>query len=248
MKRQLFILVLLFLAFSTVHAQDTIYKKTGETISSKIVEVNPSEVKYKKFDFQDGPVYTIEKADLFMIRYQNGLKDLFDTEKSKHNDDYAIQAKPSVKSSKLSLAELSNNPITVSNYRYSMGMINLNPKNVDLILLAKDDKQISLMIKNAQDNKRTSKLLSFAPIPCGVGAYVALIAGSIAASTTNYNSYTNTTTTSSNSIASNYLTLAGIFTAAGVGTAITAIVLNARSKQTRKEAVQLYNLKYYGTK
>ncbi len=234
-----YFLVLIFLCFGCIPAfsQDTLYKRNGDILFTRILEVNPENVKFKKIEFLDGPIYTLEKSELFMIRYQNGLKDVFLTEKVESNEDYAKGGSKHVPNKKISFEEIADNPISIDGYHYSIGYFNLNPKKVDQLLQAKNDKQLSLMIKTAQTNKRNSKLLSFAPIPCGVGAYITLIAGSLAASNT-YNQ----------NISSNYLTLTGVLVAAGFGTAITAIVLNAKSKKLRKEAVMLYNQNYYGYK
>ena len=57
-------------------AQDFIVLKTGSEIKSKIVELTPTEVKYKAFDNLDGPTITIEKATVFMLRYQNGKSEV----------------------------------------------------------------------------------------------------------------------------------------------------------------------------
>ncbi len=67
-------------------SQDIITKKTGEDILSKILEVGQFEVKYKKFDNLSGPIFTIQKTELIMVRYENGTKDLFsDMSSSKGN-------------------------------------------------------------------------------------------------------------------------------------------------------------------
>jgi hypothetical protein len=58
-------------------SQDIITKKTGEDIKSKILEVGISEIKFKNFDNQDGPTYSLLKQDILIIRYQNGTKDIF---------------------------------------------------------------------------------------------------------------------------------------------------------------------------
>ena len=65
----------------TVHicAQDVIVKKDGSTILAKVLEVNQSDVKYKKFDNLNGPTYSIRKSELQSINYQNGMKDVFST-------------------------------------------------------------------------------------------------------------------------------------------------------------------------
>ena len=61
----------------SVNAQDVITKKNGDEIQAKITEVGQNEIKYKRFDNPDGPVYTIGKSDVFMVKYENGTKDVF---------------------------------------------------------------------------------------------------------------------------------------------------------------------------
>ncbi len=68
--------VLIF-AFTSLKAQDIITLKTGEDIKSKIMEIGLSDVKYKKFENLSGPTYTMNKSDIFMIKYENGSKDVF---------------------------------------------------------------------------------------------------------------------------------------------------------------------------
>ncbi len=58
-------------------AQDLIIFKTGEELKAKIAEVGLSDIKYKKDDNPDGPLYTTLKSQVFMIKYQNGTKDVF---------------------------------------------------------------------------------------------------------------------------------------------------------------------------
>jgi TM2 domain-containing membrane protein YozV len=66
------------IAFSvTVFAQDIIILKNGNDIQAIVLEVGTDDVKYKKFDNQNGPNYTLKKSDIFMIRYENGSKDVF---------------------------------------------------------------------------------------------------------------------------------------------------------------------------
>ncbi len=58
-------------------SQDIITKKTSEDIQAKVMEVTTNEIKYKKFDNQSGPTFTLLKSDILMIRYENGSKDIF---------------------------------------------------------------------------------------------------------------------------------------------------------------------------
>lgn len=61
----------------SIQAQDVIVKKDGSTILSKVLEVNTSDIKYKKFSNQNGPTYTINKSEILAINYENGDKDEF---------------------------------------------------------------------------------------------------------------------------------------------------------------------------
>ena len=65
------------LSATYVSAQDVIVKKDGNTILSKVLEVNTSDIKYKKFSNQNGPTYTINKSEIMSINYENGEKDDF---------------------------------------------------------------------------------------------------------------------------------------------------------------------------
>jgi hypothetical protein len=74
MKMKKLTLSLLMIVFSTVavFAQDVIVKKSGEELNVLVKEITTTEVKYKRFDNPDGPLISILKQDVFIIRYQNG--------------------------------------------------------------------------------------------------------------------------------------------------------------------------------
>ena len=76
-KTILFIAIM-FVYSNLSYSQDMITMKTGEDINAKVLEVTTSEIKYKKTDMPDGPIYSILKSDVLIIRYNNGTKDLFD--------------------------------------------------------------------------------------------------------------------------------------------------------------------------
>lgn len=59
------------------YSQDIIILKNGDEIKSKVIEVTPDLVKYKKWANQDGPIYSSTKTEIFMIKYANGAKDVF---------------------------------------------------------------------------------------------------------------------------------------------------------------------------
>lgn len=72
-----FFFLLLVLTANITNAQDLIVLKTGDEISSKVLEVTSDVVKYKKWTNQEGPTYSATKAEIFMIKYVNGTKDVF---------------------------------------------------------------------------------------------------------------------------------------------------------------------------
>jgi hypothetical protein len=74
--KKLFLFLLLLLP-KFFFAQDVIVMRSGEEIQAKILEVNETEVKYKKFDYQDGPTFIVSKSKIFMIKYADGSKDVF---------------------------------------------------------------------------------------------------------------------------------------------------------------------------
>lgn len=102
-------LLLLFYLLCTicVSAQDVIVMKDGSTILSKVLEVNTSDVKYKKFSNQKGPTYTINREEIMSINYENGEKDIFKNNVSVNNanstinEASAINSAPTVQNSSL---------------------------------------------------------------------------------------------------------------------------------------------------
>ena len=74
-----FLIGIMILAGSALvaSAQDVITTRSGEDIQAKVEEVSPVIIKYKRYSNPDGPVYTINTAQVLMIRYENGEKDVF---------------------------------------------------------------------------------------------------------------------------------------------------------------------------
>lgn len=77
-KKTVWALVFMLTAFSFLAgAQDVIVLHNGDEIKAKVEEVGTDEVRYRKFENPSGPVYTIKRADVFMIRYESGGRDVF---------------------------------------------------------------------------------------------------------------------------------------------------------------------------
>ena len=80
MKKNILILALAF-SFGNLFSQDTIIRRSSEVIIAKILEISPTEIRYKKFEFQDGPTYIEIKARVKKIHYANGVKEEFEEQK-----------------------------------------------------------------------------------------------------------------------------------------------------------------------
>ncbi|MCB0546794.1 MAG: outer membrane beta-barrel protein [Phaeodactylibacter sp.] len=76
MKKHIFSMLLLWLP-ALLAAQDILFLKDGRWIEAKVLEIQPEVVKYKLFDFQDGPLYTVYKSEVRKIQYENGRVEWF---------------------------------------------------------------------------------------------------------------------------------------------------------------------------
>ena len=90
MKKILFSFLCAFGSIVLSHAQDLITTKDGSDIQAVILEVTSSEVKYKKFSNLDGPIFTMPKSDILIVRYENGENDIFATSDASLNTSNVI--------------------------------------------------------------------------------------------------------------------------------------------------------------
>jgi hypothetical protein len=100
MKRFLGLLIVLLVTGS--YAQDTIYFKSKEKQVIQLLEVNPDNIKYKRWDNQAGPTYTVLKSEVEQVALSNGKKEI-------------ISASPAVKPAATDTAAVkSNTSIAIS--------------------------------------------------------------------------------------------------------------------------------------
>ena len=60
MKRLIFSVLLAIVSFSISFSQDIIYKNNGSKILVLIKEVNSNQIKYVRYDNQNGPTYIMK--------------------------------------------------------------------------------------------------------------------------------------------------------------------------------------------
>lgn len=74
------LLILLFtmtcLGLSAAQAQDLLIKTDGEEVLVKELKITSTEVSYKRADDPDGPLIQVRRAEVFLVRYANGTKEV----------------------------------------------------------------------------------------------------------------------------------------------------------------------------
>jgi len=79
MKRIL-VLVLAVLGLFTAAAQDLIVLRDGNFIEAKVTEIAATEIRYRRLNNVEGPVYVIPVASVLSIKFENGTQQIFNTE------------------------------------------------------------------------------------------------------------------------------------------------------------------------
>lgn len=73
--KALFILFFLITA-QLVFGQDTLFKSDGEVMLARVIEVTPLEVKVKKWDNLNGPLYAFDRKYIISIHYSDGTQEM----------------------------------------------------------------------------------------------------------------------------------------------------------------------------
>ncbi len=223
--KHLSIFLVFVLCCTFANAQDTIVKSNGDQISAKIIEVSSTEIKYKRFDFQDGPTFVESKSNIKLLKYSNGSKEVIETQQASNhgktvesNTDY--YSGPAIQDNKISRQG--------NHFQYKGEVI--NESGMHDVLYKSKDKQIMLLAGNAKDAKAL-QYVGFGAIPFGIGALYFL--------TKNLSiGYTNSTQNSGN------LTLSAICFIGAVSCPIASVYFKHKRTACNKEAIKLYNAKY----
>lgn len=76
MMKTAMVLVLFFCSANFLFAQDLIILKNGSEIKARVLEITPTTIEYRKYDDPVGPVESISKKEVSMVKYENGTKDI----------------------------------------------------------------------------------------------------------------------------------------------------------------------------
>lgn len=64
------------LCLADAAAQDVIVRRNGEEIEARVEEVGEQSIRYRKFSNLNGPIYSVSRGEVFVIRYESGDKDV----------------------------------------------------------------------------------------------------------------------------------------------------------------------------
>jgi len=94
--KYLFLLITVVLFGPIAFSQDTIFKRNGNQLKGKVVEVGTNEIKYKLPDNPDGPLYSVDKNTVNRIVYENGRVENYVND-IKDPENYSGQLKRALK-------------------------------------------------------------------------------------------------------------------------------------------------------
>ena len=89
--------LIIFLIFTStfnanVFSQDIILKRNGESIEAEISVIEIDNIKYKKYNNLNGPIYIIAKSEVEKITFKNGTTEVF-TEKEQKKELSLVETK-----------------------------------------------------------------------------------------------------------------------------------------------------------
>ncbi len=229
MKKHLIAFIFLLICLNG-SSQDTLFKKDGSKIIAKVLEINPEEIKYKKFDFQEGPTYIDKKIDFSMIIYSTGLKEIIQSSEPR----VEVKQDPAPETAGDYYGEKFKETGKIEPYgsRYILNDKKLNQRELHKVLLKTMNKEIILKVGKAKDSYKL-QYIGFAGIPLGIASFL-LFANSLP--------YSNATGTYNGN--KNLQTASLVCLAAAISCPIASGIFKGRTKKLNREAVDLYNQKY----
>ncbi len=215
MKQILFLLVIWFFSITCSDAQDILYKKNGEELRVKVSEINATDIIFNYFDTLENLLYIIPKADVFMIKYANGIKEVFNSgpvpdSKNRYNESS------------------NNNIIEKRGFRYYQNGVWLGKESVEGIILESKNHAAIAEMKLTKSSERFGSGLIISGIVIGSISPFVLFIGIL-----DYSSY--------NSGMNEYEYLGIVGTAAALASVIAGTTVKFQAKQHTDRAIQIYN-------
>lgn len=161
--------MLLFSSFAVL-GQDILIKKNGDEFQCKVLELGPEKITYLYKNANDSASFDtlrLLKSEVFMIRYANGSKDVFETAAPVSTPSEYVQS-----SSELQVPESEKIEIHGRRFYYQNRPIGKN--RVMRLMRAEKNKDINAYIAKSIACSVFSPILKFASIPAGVVGFIIL--------------------------------------------------------------------------
>jgi len=235
MKNFALIIFSILLSFSAF-AQDIIIKKSGEEIKAKILEVAINEIKYKRYDFQDGPLYTLSKDDVLLIRYENGVNEVITRDPASTTAPTPTPAP--VVTQPTTTPTPATTPTVIERIDYTMGNYSQNGRymsksRVISTLKATKDAEILGLIRKSNSSKVTGNILAAAlGIPLMIAGTITTLAGVVMVEQ------------DVNPDAKGVAAVGGVLAGTGIMLQFTNIAFQTKSRKAIENAIAIYNDKY----
>lgn len=167
MKQKILFLSLLLTATFGLKAQDTIVMLDGNEVVAKIDKITDTEIEYRIWDNQDGPLRVTVINKIFMVKYANGQHEVFmksrdlrdDGNGNSKKEDYGLKTDVRLKRN--------------GNMIVSTDEINKEPDNLQELLGEKKYNEYIVAKKNAAD---ANSAVAFGFI-AGIGGFAGCIFG-----------------------------------------------------------------------
>lgn len=217
--------IFLLLLTNSSLGQDTLYIGADQHIACKVLEITPTEVKYKRWGLLDGPLYIESKQLVVRIKYANGFVDTFP-------EEGASIAKESEKVYPRAAQKKYPDLTTIAGERtiYFYDGRPIGESNMHDLLVSLNNPKITEEVRRAEHAKRLG-YWGFLTIPFGV-AGVICAANSVGFLPTSYNA------------GKEFAGVSALFFAGAALSIGTTIHFDIKNREANKKAIRLYRQNY----
>lgn len=152
MRALIFVFFILFVIASQAIAQDIIYTTGGSKLEAKVLEINTANIKYKDYSNPEGPTYVINRTDVVLIKYTNGITEVINSNPATIGPKTESTVVNGPKT-----ATSTNTPVkskTVEKPPFNLYYLNNNMLSINALALANGD--VTLMYDRDVFNSRMS--------------------------------------------------------------------------------------------
>ena len=95
---------------SNFFSQDIIFTKSQTEIKAKVLEITAEIIKYKEYDFVNGPTRNIAKSNVFMIQFANGKKEFISVKENKDGNQEVNKNEKKLETNEFPINRISFSP------------------------------------------------------------------------------------------------------------------------------------------